>query len=180
MCLCLFLTAGVAQSQDFVVLPGDILQITVWKEDGMDREVAVLPDGTITFPLIGTINVNQMTLDMVQSEVESQLTNMIPDASVTVAVKSPLGHKASVIGQVQKPGDIILSSKTNAMQAISMAGGFTPFADEDSIVVIRTVDGTKKTSIAYPYRDIVRGNSSDKDFELQPGDVVVVPVDGLF
>lgn len=178
--LFLFVITGGAEAKEFVILPGDVLQITVWNEEGMDREVLVLPDGSITFPLVGTIVVAGMTPLIAQSEFQYNLETMIPDASVTVAVKAPLGHKVSVIGQVQKPGDIVLSSSTNAMQAISQAGGFTPYADEGDIVVIRTKDDGKKQSIPYPYDDLINGDASDKDFELEPGDVILVPTDGLF
>lgn len=178
--LCLFSVARPAESKDFVILPGDVLQVTVWNEEGMDREVIVLPDGTITFPLAGTIIVRDMSPLMAQDEIQHKLETMIPDAAVTVAVKSPLGHRASIIGQVQKPGDVVLSTNTNAMQAISMAGGFTPYADENDIVVVRTTADGKKQSIPYPYHDLLDGDASDKDFELEPGDVVVVPVAGLF
>lgn len=169
-----------AQEHAFVVLPGDVLQITVWKEDGMDREVAVLPDGSITFPLIGTINVQDMALNAIQDDIKKQLESTIPDASVTVSVKSPLGHKASILGQVQNPGEIILSARTDVMQALSQAGGLTPYADKGDIVVIRTnKDGTKK-SLPFPYHDIARGKNFKNDIELQPGDVVLVPTGGLF
>lgn len=178
--LSFFLMAQTAEAKPFVILPGDVLQISVWKEEGMDREVVVLPDGTVTFPLIGTIVVQDMTPSVLQNEIQFQLETMIPDAAVTVAVKSPLGHRASVLGQVQKPGDIVLSSETNVMQAISQAGGFTPYADEDDIVVVRTKDDGTKQSIPYPYDDLVDGDAPDQDFELEPGDVVIVPVAGLF
>jgi polysaccharide export outer membrane protein len=178
--LCLFSMGNPAEAKPFVILPGDVLQISVWKEEGMDQEVVVLPDGTITFPLIGTIVVQDMPPSVVQNEIQYQLQSMIPDAAVTVAVKAPLGHRVSVIGQVQKSGDIVLSTRTNVMQAISQTGGFTPYADEDDIVVVRTSEDGTKQSIPYPYDDLVDGDSPDRELELEPGDVIVVPVAGLF
>ncbi|HNS44940.1 MAG TPA: polysaccharide biosynthesis/export family protein [Alphaproteobacteria bacterium] len=178
--LCLFTVINQAQAKEFVVLPGDVLQISVWKEEGMDKEVLVLPDGSITFPLVGTIYIQGKPPFEVQDQIANQLSMYIPDATVDVSVKAPLGHKASVLGQVQKPGDVILGGNTNVMQAISQVGGLTPYADEDDIVVIRTLNNGKKISIPYPYDDLIRGRNFDKDVDLEPGDVVIVETDGLF
>ena len=178
----IFCAAAGAQAQEagFRIRPGDVLQITVWKEEGMDQEVLVLPDGTLTFPLVGTIKVDGMTPLAIQETMREQLDLTIPDATVTVSVRSPLGHKASVLGQVQKPGDIILTSSTGVMQALSQAGGLTPYANEDKIVVIRKTKDGKKQSITFPYDDVIKGRNIDTDIDLEPGDVVLVPTGGLF
>jgi polysaccharide export outer membrane protein len=167
-----------AAANDFTIQAGDVLQITVWKEDGLDREVLVLPDGTITFPLVGTIKVQDLSPGTLQLAIKDKLQSAIPDASVTVAVKAPLGHKVNVLGQVQKPGEVLMSTRMSVMQALSQAGGLTPYAKESGILIIRqTKDGKK--SIEYPYDDISRGRDLDKDIDLMPGDVVFVPTAGL-
>jgi len=169
-----------ANTDDFVVLAGDVLQIMVWKEDGMDREVQVLSDGSITFPLIGTIEVQGKTLPEIQLVIMEQLASTIPDASVTVSVNAPLGHKASILGQVQKPGEFVMTSKIGVMQLISQASGLTPYADKGEITIIRrTAEGNKEV-IEFPYKKITRGKDLDKDIDLKPGDVVFVPDSGLF
>lgn len=169
-----------ANTDDFVVLAGDVLQITVWKEDGMDREVQVLSDGTITFPLIGTVEVQGKTLAELQLAIKEGLESVIPSASVTVSVNAPLGHKASILGQVQKPGEFVLTSSIGVMQLISQAGGLTPYADDNKITIIRrTAEGNKEV-IEFPYKKISRGKELDKDIDLKPGDVVFVPDSGLF
>lgn len=164
---------------DFRIRSGDVLQVTVWKEDGMDQEIVVLPDGTINFPLIGVVMVQDMTPVEAQNLIKSKLKKTIPDASVTVMVKAPLGHTISVLGQVAKPGDIVMGRKMNVMQALSQAGGLTPYASEGSIVVLRNVNGEKK-SIKFPYDDVASGEHFDKDVDLMPGDVIFVPTAGLF
>lgn len=132
MIFLLFLTAvsytaqAEGNEEGFTLQPGDILQVTVWKEEGMDREVLVLPDGTITFPLIGTLMVQDMTPFYVQSAIRDRLQMSIPDASVTVSVKAPLGHKVSVLGQVQKPGEVIMNTRMSVMEVLSQVGGLTP------------------------------------------------------
>ena len=168
-----------AADDTFVVLPGDVLQISVWKEEGLDREVIVLPDGTVTFPLAGTIKVDGLTPVAVQDMVKDKLAKLIPDASVSVAVKAALGHSVNVIGQVAKPGEIVISHNLSAMQALSQAGGLTPYASESHIIILRREDG-KETSIDFPYDDISDGDDLDKDITLNPGDVVVVPTASLF
>ncbi|MDD4615875.1 MAG: polysaccharide export protein [Alphaproteobacteria bacterium] len=163
----------------FTIIGGDVLQITVWKEDGLDREVLVLPGGDITFPLIGTIKAQGKTSAELQADIKFKLKELIPDASVTVAVKAALGHTINVIGQVAKPGEIVIGRRTTVMQALSQAGGLTPFASQSKINVMRHGDNGDE-SIKIPYADIVSGDHLDKDIVLRSGDVVIVPTAGLF
>ena len=168
-----------ASGDDFTLIPGDVLQITVWKEEGMDKEVVVLPDGNISFPLIGTIKAQGLTPEDLQKAVKRKLASYIPESSVSVAVKAPLGHTVSVLGQVARPGEIVMSRNIGVMEALSQSGGLTPYAKSSSITIIRTVDGVKKT-IEFPYDDISRGRHLEQDVQLKPGDVIVVPTAGLF
>ncbi len=171
--------AATAQDSSFTIEPGDVLQITVWKEDGLDRETLILPDGTFTFPLVGTLKAQGATPQGLQTIIKKSLAPFIPDASVTVTVKAPLGHTVNVLGQVVKPGELIMQGRMSVMQALSQAGGLTPYADEGDIIVLRRENGEKK-SIDYPYDDIVQGDDLEKDIDLKPGDVIVVPTAGLF
>lgn len=168
-----------AVDADYTINPGDVLQVTVWKEEGLDREILVLPDGTITFPLIGSFSVEGQTPANVQASVKEKLRKLIPEASVTVMVKAALGHTVSIIGQVTKPGEIVMGHGLTVMQALSQAGGLTPYADESSIKILRRENG-KETAIAFDYSDISSGHKLDKDITLSVGDVVVVPTAGLF
>jgi polysaccharide export outer membrane protein len=120
-----------------------------------------------------------MTPNDVQAAIKEKLKNLIPDASVTVLVKAPLGHTISVIGQVAKPGEYVMGHRLTVMQALSQAGGLTPFASEGSIIIVHHEDG-KETSTPFPYKDIINGENLDKDITLKPGDVVIVPTAGLF
>ena len=175
-----FSRAATAAEDGFVILPGDVLQINVWKEEGMDQEVLVLPDGTITFPLIGTLAASDMDPAALQATIRRKLNSYIPDAAVTVSVKALLGHKISVIGQVQEPGDVILSTRTGVMQALSEVGGLTPYADENDIIVIRKNADGEKEKIPFPYKAITKGHELEKDIDLVPGDIIVVPAASLF
>lgn len=169
-----------ATETPFNIIAGDVLQISVWKEDGLDREVVVLPNGDISFPLIGTVNVQGQTPDDVQKVIKTKLKKYIPDASVSVSVKAALGHAVNVIGQVTRPGEFVINRRLTVMQALSQAGGLTPYAKEGGVIVIRHGADGKDTSIPVPYRDIISGDDLDKDVALEPGDVVVVPTANLF
>jgi polysaccharide export outer membrane protein len=172
--------AQTSTSQDdvYTIYPGDVLQVTVWKEEGLDREVVVLPNGTIDFPLIGSVSVKDQTPEDVQTAIKAKLKKFIPDASVSVVVKADLGHTINVIGQVTKPGELIMGHHLTVMQALSQAGGLTPYASQSKIIILRQQDG-QEVSLPFPYSDVVSGDELDKDIVLKPGDVVVVPTAGL-
>lgn len=173
------LPTGQKVDKNYKVRAGDVLHITVWREENMDQEVLVLPDGTISFPLIGSVNIEGMTTTGVQHAVKNKLSSLIPDASVTVIVKATLGNAVSIIGQVGKPGEIIMNHGLTVMQALSQAGGLTPYADDSEIIILRRING-KEESIEYPYDEIIRGRELEKNIDLLPGDVVIVPTAGLF
>lgn len=170
---------AVAAETAYTIVAGDVLQVTVWKEDGLDREIVVLPSGDITFPLIGSVHVQGKTPEQAESIIKNKLKKYIPEASVAVSVKAALGHTVNVIGQVAKPGEVVMNRRLTALQALSQAGGLTPFADTNDIIVIRHEDG-KDSSIEVPYDDLIDGDHLDKDVILEPGDVIVVPTSSLF
>jgi polysaccharide biosynthesis/export protein len=170
---------AVAEGTPFTIIAGDVLQVSVWKEDELNREVLVLPNGEITFPLVGTIKVQGQTPAQLQDTIKKRLSKYIPAASVSVTIKAALGHTVSVIGQVNKPGEMIINHRLTTLQALSQAGGLTPFASEGNIIVVRH-EGDKDISIPVPYGDFINGNELDKDITLEPGDVVIVPTASLF
>lgn len=171
--------AAKAADDSYIIRPGDVLQVTVWKEEGMDREVIVLPDGTINFPLIGAVNLQEQTAEQAQAKIKERLSKYIPEASVSVVIKANLGHTVSVLGQVAKPGEFVMSHHMTVMQALSQAGGLTPYANEGRIKIIRQENG-KEISIPFPYDDVANGDDLEKNIQLKAGDVVVVPTGGLF
>lgn len=153
---------------------GDILDISVWKEEGMQRQVLILPDGTISFPLAGHVTAAGRTAAEVQSALEKRIQVYIPEPVVTVSVASVGGNSIYVIGQVKQPGRFDVTSQIDVMQALSLAGGLTPFGDENSIRVLRR-NGTKQTALRFDYSAVKRGQQLETNILLSPGDVVVVP-----
>ena len=158
----------------YQVQPGDILQITVWKEEDLQREVLVRPDGGISFPLAGDIAAAGRTVDQVQEELAAKIESYIPEPVVTVAVKQVVGNRVYVVGRVNKPGEIIMGHELTVMQALSLAGGVTPFAALNRVHVLRRDQGVER-SIPFRYGDVEKGRSLSQNIVLQNGDVVVVP-----
>jgi polysaccharide export outer membrane protein len=154
--------------------PGDVLQVVVWKETDLQSEVLIRPDGGISFPLAGDLQAAGFTTDELRAALEARVRKLIPDAVVTVSVKSPNGNQIHVIGKVNKPGDFPLLRPTDVMQALSLAGGTTPFANTSKIRVLRR-DGARQTSIQFRYGDVAKGRHLDQNVLLQSGDTVIVP-----
>lgn len=158
----------------YTVKPGDMLEISVWKEPDLQRQVLVRPDGQFSFPLVGEVDARNKTVTELNKTVSERLTRYISDAVVTISVQEIKGNKIFVLGQVNKPGEFIVNPSVNIMQSLSMAGGMTPFAATNDIIVLRG-QGKEQKAMAFRYNDVVRGRSLDTNIELQSGDIVVVP-----
>jgi polysaccharide export outer membrane protein len=163
-----------AQQASYQVKPGDLLEISVWKEPDLQREVLVRPDGAFSFPLVGEVDARNKSVPELTKIVSDRLSKYIADAVVTIAVKEIKGNKIYVLGQVNKPGEFIVNPSVNVMQALSMAGGTTPFAATNDIIVLRG-QGKAQNAMAFRYSDVVRGRNLDTNIELLAGDIVVVP-----
>jgi polysaccharide biosynthesis/export protein len=158
----------------YIVQPGDILEIQVWKERDLQREVLVRPDGGFSFPLIDDVQASNKTVEQLRKELTTRLSKFIPNPSVTVITKQATGNRIYVVGKVHKPGEYLASRGITVMQALSMAGGTTPFASPNRIKILRRVNGTE-TAIPFKYSQVSRGKNLEQDIVLQSGDVVVVP-----
>src|ERR1700722_3449832 len=154
--------------------PGDILQVSVWKETDLQGEVLIRPDGAISFALAGEMEAAGHTVGELTKLLETRVRKSIPGAGVTVAVKTILGNRVYVIGKVNRPGDFPLSGPIDVMQALSLAGGATPFANTNQIRVLRRA-GDHEVSIPFHYTQVARGRRLDQNILLQSGDTVVVP-----
>jgi polysaccharide export outer membrane protein len=166
--------AYLSPTDQYLVQPGDILQITVWKEEDLQREVLVRPDGGLSFPLAGDIVAAGRTVEQIQKDLSTRIENYIPEPVVTVAVKQVVGNRVYVVGRVNKPGEIIMGHELTVMQALSLAGGVTPFASLNSVHVLRRENGIER-SIPFRYGDVEKGRNLSQNIPLQNGDVVVVP-----
>ena len=166
--------SNAADELPYRVNSGDTLTIAVWEDESLTGSVLVAPDGKCTFPLIGEFVAKGRAVSEITDELTRRLVRYIPDPIVTVSLADISGNKIYVMGQVASPGSYVMNPSLDVMQALSVAGGTTPFADLKSIKILRrTEEG--QTALNFRYDEVVRGRDIDQNILLQSGDVVVVP-----
>jgi polysaccharide export outer membrane protein len=162
------------QEAGYTVKPGDMLFVSVWKEEALQGDVLVTPDGAFAFPLVGQVDARGKTVTDLQAILTERLTKYISEPVVTVSVREIRGNKIYVIGQVTRPGEFIVNPRVDVMQALSMAGGTTPFASLGNIIILRR-EGGKQQPLRFDFTSVAKGKDLDQNIELRSGDVVVVP-----
>lgn len=167
-------SAQTTEGLEYRIGPEDVLHISVWKEEDLDRMVLVRPDGGISFPLAGDLQVSGRTPIEVQAEIRSRLQRYVPDAEVTVSVDEISGYTVFVLGEVEEPGQFTLGRYVDVVQALTLAGGFTPYASSRKIQILRRQDG-REITFPFDFRDVSRGRDLQQNIILQSGDVVLVP-----
>ncbi len=158
----------------YLLQPGDLLEISVWKEQDLQRDVLVRPDGGVSFPLVGDIDTSGLSVDALSTRISKRISKYIPDPVVTVSLKQMMGNRIYVLGKVNQPGEFPVIRNVDVMQALSMAGGINPFGDGDEITILRR-DGDAQQVIQFDYDAVVSGMDMEQNIRLQPGDIVVVP-----
>lgn len=154
---------------------GDLLTVSVWREEALRMEVRVLPDGSITFPLAGRVEVAGLTTPQAEERIAARMKKFIPEAVVTVAVTGIDGSRVYVLGKVTQPGPVtLISPATTVLQVLSQARGLDRFADGNSIRVLRQV-GSGSVVLPVRYDDLMRGNALETNIVVQPGDTILVP-----
>lgn len=183
--------AGTAQAQSYRVKPGDVLDVSVWQDPKLNRQIVVAPDGFVAFPLAGRFKAGGLTTGAVESQLKERLQKQFTtDLDVTVSyVQSEkrelkeakeAEYTVYVTGEVGKPGAFVVPKRPpTIMQALALAGGLGPFAAERRIQVIRKAKGEDRV-FEFNYRDYTRGRDMEGNITLRTGDVVVVPERGLF
>ena len=163
-----------AELPPYAINAGDVLQVSVWKEPDLQLEVLVRPDGVFSVPLIGEVAAAGKTVAALQGEITKRINAFVPDAVVTVAVHQLSGDKVYVLGKVNRPGEYAVNRYVDVMQALSMAGGTTTFADLNDITILRR-DDSGQQAIAFNYDQVSAGKHLEQNIILHSGDVVVVP-----
>jgi polysaccharide export outer membrane protein len=159
----------------YLVQPGDVLDIMVWKEEQLQMEVLVRPDGFLSFPLAGELMVKGKSFPQIQQMLTERLKTYIPDVLLTVSAKQLLGKKIFVMGKVNKPGEYAIDRTIDVIQALAMAGGVTPFADANEIKILRRDVYGNQQALPFRYSDIEGGHDLKLNVPLQNGDSVIVP-----
>jgi polysaccharide export outer membrane protein len=164
----------IRNTEEYVLGPEDTLEISVWKDETLTKQVVVRPDGKISFPLIGEVQAAGRTANDLRQELVKKISEYMPDPVVTVIMLGINSYKIHIIGKVNKPGTYTLGRIVNVMQALSMAGGFSPFADLNDIGILREDNG-KQVRIKFNYENVAKGKHLEQNINLKSGDVIVVP-----
>jgi len=158
----------------FYLGPEDVLEISVWQDETLTREVVVRPDGKISFPLIGDVRAEGYTVQEFQQEVEKKIREYVPKASVAVIVRTVSSPKVFVVGEVTTPGAYNMGRPLRVMQVLALAGGLLEYADRNSIIIIRN-ENNKQRVLKFDYASVIKGKGIEKNIVLQSGDTIVVP-----
>lgn len=164
----------VSSVADFIIGPGDVLEISHWQNAALTRQIVVLPDGKFSFPLIGEIVAGNKTVKQLKSELEEKIARFVPDPVLSVVVLQVQSLNIYVIGKVNRPGVYGLNSNVNVLQALAMAGGLNPFAKKGKIKIFR-LHGNETVILPFDYDDVTDGDDLDTNIFLRRGDVIVVP-----
>jgi polysaccharide export outer membrane protein len=159
---------------NYSIAPEDVLTIDVWKEPEISRTVPVRRDGKISLPLLNDLQAAGLTPTQLSSEIVEKLRATIVHPQVTVIVAQMSNPRIYILGQVTRGGAYPLVPDMTAMQALSIAGGFTPFANLKKIHVMRTENGENKI-FAINYKEVISGRKTEQNIHLKPGDTIVVP-----
>jgi polysaccharide biosynthesis/export protein len=165
---------GVADRDHYVIGPEDVLYIHVWKEDALSRTIPVRMDGNISLPLIHEIKAAGLTPLQLEAAITERLKGFYENPTVSVTVMETNSFKVYVSGEVRTPGVYRLRSETTILQIIPMAGGFTDWAKQRKILVIRKENG-KETRITVDYKKAMKGDDPSSNVVLKPGDTIIVP-----
>jgi polysaccharide export outer membrane protein len=159
---------------DYKLHAGDKLNVSVWKELELQKELIIAPDGKFSFPLTGDVQAAGRNVAEVRRDIETRLKKFIPEPVVNVTVMAVEGNTVYVIGQVNKPGAFVMNPQLNVLQALTLAGGGTAFAKLDGIIIIRGGDSAQDVK-RFRFSQVSEGKSLEQNVLLQSGDVVVVP-----
>lgn len=161
-------------SPSYQIGPSDQLRIFIWKEIDLTQDLQVMPDGRITFPLIGEIEAAGKTVTDLKKVISEKLKKYVTAPEVTVIVKESNSRTIYLIGRVARPGPYALGSEMTVLQALSLAGGFAEWADEKAIKIVRRENG-KEIQLPFNYKDYIGGRNIEQNVLLRPSDTVVVP-----
>jgi polysaccharide export outer membrane protein len=162
-------------ASEYVIGPGDVLQISVWKNEALSRVVPVRPDGKISVPMLHDVQAAGLTAMQLRDKIARALAEFLPNPEVSVAVTEVHSLRVSVLGEVQKPGVLELRGRTTILEAIAMAGGFRDFASPSKITVIRIDDQGQTERIRFNYNKAISNSPEEPNLVLRSGDVIVVP-----
>ena len=159
----------------YFIGPEDVLEVSIWRNADLSKVVTVRPDGKISLPLTGDLQASGLTPPELAAAISLRLQDYLQNPTVSVILKEMNSYSIYIMGQVKKPGRFFLNSKTTLLQAITLAGGFTPTANRSRIVILQWTGAATETKLTASYPEIVLKDRSDQNVLLKPGDTIVVP-----
>ena len=166
--------SGVEVPEHYIIGPGDVLGVVFWREKELSGDVAVLPDGRITLPLMNEITAAGLTPEQLRNQIVEAARQFVKDPTATVVVRQVNSRRVFVTGMVAKPGQYPLYQTMTVLQLIATAGGLLEYAKGDDIVIIRREPG-QMVSFSFNYKEVMRKKNLHQNIDLKPGDTVVVP-----
>lgn len=160
---------------NYVIGPGDVVAITVWKDADLSRTMPVRPDGKISLPVIGEVQAAGLSALRLQAEIGERLREYVRDPQINVIVQEVRSCTFNVVGKVNKSGSFELVKPTTVLDAIALAGGFQEFARVTKMYVLRSKPDGSQTLLRFNYKRVVKGEQTQQNSLLQAGDTVVVP-----
>ncbi len=168
------LSAMADEAADYTIGAGDVLYISVWKDEALTTQAVVLPDGRINFPLIGQVQAEGLSLTQFKQGLAKKLKRYVPDPELTVMVQQVNSNAISIVGEVNRPGRYNLNGQTSVLQALALAGGLNPYAKKNFIRILRK-EGDETVTYRFKFSQIARGKQLEQNITLQRGDVIIVP-----
>lgn len=163
------------QDDGYLIRKGDVLNVNVWNQRDISSRLRVRDDGRISLPLLNDVDAAGMTPAALARAMEQKLKDLVANPVVTVMVDEAQPIKISVLGEVRNPGKKLLDSGSGPLQALSEAGGFTDYARDDAIYVLRKEAGyPTPVRIRFTYEALTRNEGAAPTFRLKTGDVMVV------
>jgi polysaccharide export outer membrane protein len=159
---------------DYRIGAQDVLAVSVWKEPDLSREVPVRPDGKISLPLLNDVQAAGLSPTQLAANITTGLEKFMTSPQVTVIVTQINSQRVYILGEVGRAGAYGLLPGMTVLQALSNAGGFTPYANVKNVYVLREENG-KQQKLYFNYKDVVSGKRPEQNIELRPGDTIVVP-----
>ncbi len=168
-------TAAVHGAPDrYAIQPGDLLHVAVWGDERLNADIRVLPDGSISFPLVGLVAAAGKSVEELRLQMQERIVDFVPDPDVSVTVVEATGSQVYVLGNVNEPGAFPMLAPLTVTRALALAGGPNAFADTNDIRIIRG-DGREQRLLKVDYDELLNGSDLSSNHELVAGDTVLIP-----
>lgn len=162
------------EDNSYVIGVGDILRVSIYQQEDLLTQTTVRPDGNVALPLLGDIPAAGFTVGDFSEEVRRRYLAYLDEPRVTVSMVERRSYRVFVLGEVGRPGEISSHEPINVLQALSLAGGFSRFADRNRITILRR-EGKTERQIPFHYQKVVQGKAPEQNFLLRSGDTIIVP-----